>query len=107
MKILIAEDDPDLQVTYGRIFGDYDLTIVDNAELAIETLIYCGEYDVVVSDFELAGGSTGAQIYSWAKTHKPALKFIFVTGNPHARRPGVPCFLKPFSINELRKAVES
>lgn len=115
MKVLIVEDNEQIQRTLGRLlrrqFGDVDLCIADNADLAIEHLtasVLDREFDLVISDWNLVGPRTGGDVLHWIGEHASHLakRFLFVSSDDAAQGHGVPWLDKGGDITELRTTIQ-
>ncbi len=81
-KFLIIEDNKMLHKMYRRLFKEHDLEFVETG-LGAMNLLKEGQYDLIISDGELEGPLTGADVWMWAKREKSELieKFFFCSGN--------------------------
>ncbi len=68
-------------------------------------LIQANQYDLVISDFDLGHGETGADLLTWVKANKPDLRFMFLSANEAVYTLGVPFAEKPCTKQELIAAV--
>ncbi len=72
------------------------IAIADNAASAIE-LLAAGGFDVVISDYNLRGPATGADVLAWSKSQPAPPPFVFVASDERAGELGVPYLEKPAS----------
>lgn len=85
-QILLIEDEParqdDMVRLFKRIYPGAVVTISDNAIDANEQ-IDAHRYDLIVSDFDLADGTTGGDVLDHIHDRHPKLvnRFLFVSGN--------------------------
>jgi len=83
-RILIVEDYVDLHDVYRTCVGrhhDYDIAI--SAKEAIALISSEEEYDHILCDYHLAGGSNGVEVYNWVRINRPQLldeAFVFLCG---------------------------
>jgi CheY-like chemotaxis protein len=117
-KILIVDDEKSIRgfltVVGKRQFG-LDTAEASNGLKAIE-LLEREDFDLVLSDFSMPE-LDGCGLYDWISEHRPGLrdKFILMTayaGDDRVTRllrenPSVLLLSKPFSTDELGKALSS
>lgn len=112
MKILYVEDDAQLQKAISRFlrifFNTTDITIVDNANDAI-MLLASKAYGLVVSDFDLAQGTTGGQVLEWLKEHDTSMleRFVFLSGNDECKALHPHVIPKPSTADEMREVLHA
>ena len=111
MKVLVIEDDEQLQRFYQRflkmLFNTTDVVAVDTASDAI-VLLKTHEYDLVISDYNLADGSNGGEVLEWIRVNDTDLldSYLMVSGNDDARKLNPPKLLaKPCTADDLREAL--
>jgi signal transduction histidine kinase/CheY-like chemotaxis protein len=112
-SILVVDDEPsvlDLQREVLTAAGAL-VTGVASGDEAIE-VIRRERFDLVVSDLRLPGRLSGKDVFHWIEANRPEARdrFVFVTGDSVAetdflRRADVPCVLKPFTVEEYRRAI--
>ena len=82
-RVLIVEDDPQLQIAYFRLLNKKcDISTIDRAEAAI-TWLKKVNFDYIFCDFNLAGKMTGEDVFNWLRENRPEdlPKFYFVSGD--------------------------
>jgi len=100
---LLIEDDAGIRKALSRLLPQQCGVVVLEAQSVREALAHqqhareLGLEPVVISDFDLHNGETGADVYH-ALGQPP--RFVLHTGNATASIPGVPRVLKP-NIDEL------
>jgi len=109
-KLMLVEDDAavrDLLVRRLRGMG-YDVVAVDDAVKALDLLPGQPDIDLLLTDIVLPGGMYGDRLAIEARTLRPGLKVLFMSGYPkdaldHLGRMGVdaPVLRKPFRNQEL------
>lgn len=104
-RILIIEDNDTLRRAYARFLGrGYEVCEAETGEQAV-ALLESGEFDVVLSDNDLASKMTGLDVWHWVREHKPHYRgrYIFCTGTDDQRLASVeaPVFPKPAQLVEL------
>lgn len=111
-KVLFIEDDATVQRALSRVLKHHELTIVDRGTEAI-VLLAENEYDLIISDYDLKGNLTGEDVYLWVRNERPhmASRYVFCAGSSRAetlcQAEGIPYVEKPYTITDLRRAVES
>ncbi len=113
MKILIADDDPNLRkVLTIELSGDgYEVQTTDSGVRALE-LIEKGEPDVVILDLNMPG-LNGMEVLKQIKNLESSVEVIVLTGYAsvstavEAMKLGACDFLtKPFNVESLKAAIE-
>lgn len=85
-RILLIEDEParqdDMVRLFKRIYPSAAVEIADNA-IDANAQIDANRYDLIVSDFDLADGTTGGDVLDHLHDKHPKLvnRFLFVSGN--------------------------
>lgn len=94
-KILLIEDSEMLQKSFRRVLRDHDLVVVSTGLDALQQL-EVGQFDLVISDFDLEGPLNGEDVYLWVQTNRPDLlkRYIFCSANSRSedicKRDGIP-----------------
>ncbi|MBI4919885.1 response regulator [Candidatus Azambacteria bacterium] len=108
-KILIIDDEKPIGKLVGHLVRSmsHQPIICENGEQAIE---HIEGVDLIITDFNLSGGRglNGVQLAKKAKTLRPELPVIIMTGNsdaipPHHLADGV--IDKPFGLDWLRYVI--
>lgn len=85
-----------------------EVVITDTAEAAIAKLAV-ENFDLVISDFDLAGTGTGGDVLRAVRADLDRPRFVFVSGSDDAAilaaKHGVPYLDKPCSPTDLRNAI--
>ncbi len=125
MKVLHIEDDTQLGQAIGRMLHiSYEAVVVTatTADQAIKELqaANTGEpFDLVISDWNLAGNSCGGDVLEWARDHLPLMlrRWMFLSGDEKAVQPiieeilvktrhvSIPFVLKPATNDMTRKTI--
>ena len=114
MTVLVVEDDSNVLAFIDRMLTQSGHTVLaaedpDHARFVLAE--HGGKADLLLVDIVLPG-SNGLDFARAAKTENPFMKIIFMTGMVH-RSPAVlrsglgPVLHKPFTSDELLKAIES
>lgn len=113
--ILLVDDEETVRRVTGRLLAKlgYDVTPAGNAEEALEILGKDGDgFDLVLTDVVMPGRSGIEMVVELRRTH-PQQRVLFMSGyttREFGRPPGEPprpFMPKPFSMQELRTAVEA
>ena len=105
IRILIVEDDLSIARANERLIrravtSAVEVVTTALGEVAIAELAI-GGYDLVVSDFNLGGEATGADVLAAAGS----TPFLFLSSDERIEDRGVPWLSKPCAPSELRAAV--
>lgn len=110
MRILLVEDDPQLQAItprmIRRIFPAAKVEVVDSTADAMVAIVR-EEPALIVSDFDLGPGPDGGVLLCWLRIQLPHLldRFVFLSGNATALEMHHRAIAKPFTLSELRAAL--
>jgi DNA-binding NtrC family response regulator len=106
---LVVEDDPLQREVLSDALKRENLDVIqcESAEAAELVVARFGlELNVMVTDVQLAGQGTGAELATFARQCCPDLRIIVVSGADPAALPPDICFLaKPYRISDLLRAV--
>lgn len=114
VRPLILEDNQQLGKAVARMLRrNFEVPCVRIAESvveAIDVLRYddC-PVDFIISDFNVKGPLTGADLYGWIREHKPHLveRFMFFTSDDRAYEVPVPTVLKSAPTDALLQMVDT
>lgn len=110
IHVLYIEDDEVLARSilrfFRRYFPDAVVSRVDSCDAAVACLKSI-QFDVVLSDFDLAAGGSGGDVLTWIEQSQPHLKprFLFLSGDDACAERGVPWLEKPCSLAALAAAI--
>jgi len=109
--ILLAEDESGIRTTtktYLEMLGYHVLEAADGSEAIRRSLEYSGPIDVVLTDL-LMPGMRGDSAVKAIRTHRPAIKAIFISGYVDQDVAEGPerILYKPFDLPELGQRVRS
>ncbi|WP_341964613.1 response regulator [Pseudomonas sp. RC10] len=113
--VLVVDDEPTVRTLVAEVLTDlgYRVLEAENGGAALEILQTRQTIDLLVSDVALPGGMNGRQLADAARSVRPGLKVLFVTGYAEnaalgkARlEPGMHVLTKPFSIPALGERVK-
>ena len=111
-KVLVVDDEKSIRLSVQAFLRDagYEVEIAEDAQRAQE-LLAAGDYDVVVSDIILPGGS-GVELLKAIRDASPDIQVIMMTGEPtvetasDAVRAGASDYLaKPVGKESILRAV--
>lgn len=125
MKILHIEDDAQLGQAIGRMLHiSYEAVVVtattaDQAINALQAASTGEPFDLVISDWNLAGNSCGGDVLEWVRDHLPMMlrRWMFLSGDEKAAQPiieeirathrhvSIPFVLKPATNAMTRKTI--
>ena len=110
MRILVIDDDPDVQHTLAEMLrsGGHDVVLA-RVGGALITDIREAAFDLVVTDMEMPH-ITGWHVREWVAAHRPEVPVILVSGRIPANDPRITAFAayiaKPVRKAALLAAVE-
>lgn len=115
MKILVIEDNPNVRTTIIRLLRrmyDADVCWAETADAAIEhlkTAICSRPFDLIISDYTLLDGQTGADVLDWIRMNASQVedRFMFFTSNDIAKKLHRNFVEKPCDATTLRTAIDS
>jgi CheY-like chemotaxis protein len=115
IRVLIAEDDPEIGSLLAAVLNAKGaVTLVSDGEAALDLASRGPAFDLIVSDYMLPGMTGLEFVARLRQAGGPRPPVLLVTGHAtlgvgeRALAAGVEAFLgKPFSIRELRAAVDS
>jgi CheY-like chemotaxis protein len=97
MKILLVEDDPDLQFLFAQVIEKnlgIEIVVAESNEASIQILKANSEFKGIICDFQLADG-TALLLLNFIKNHPLEIPFILCSGNDCSNDPN----LLPFRIH--------
>lgn len=114
--VLVVEDEWGIRVTIEEELTDagYQVLTADSGPAALAILDGAQRIDMLVTDVGLPGGMNGRQIADAARTRRPNMKVLFITGyadnaavgNGHLE-PGMAVLTKPFEIAALSSRIKA
>lgn len=107
--VLVVEDDPPQREVMAELLKDegYEVVECSTAEAAELVIATSGaELQAVVTDQNLEGAMTGAELARFALEQFPQLKVLVISGNDMPLLPGHALFMqKPVDLDQLLVAV--
>ena len=113
--VLVVDDEPAVRALVAEVLTDqgYRVLEADSGAAALDILQTRQTIDLLVSDVGLPGGMNGRQLADAARSQRPGLKVLFVTGYAENAalgngqlEPGMHVLTKPFSIPALSERVK-
>jgi CheY-like chemotaxis protein len=114
--VLVVDDEPTIRMLIGDTLSElgYQAIEVGDAASGLKVLDSDAEIDLVITDVGLPGGMNGKQMADIARTKRPGLKVLFITGyaenaavaNGHLE-PGMQVMSKPFAMDQLAARIRS
>jgi CheY-like chemotaxis protein len=112
LKLLVIDDEPSIAAFIRNALLPHEVATVASGREALAALD-TRSFDAVLCDVVMPD-LTGVQVYEHVRTHNPALarRFLFISGGalgelaPEVSSYGVPLLYKPFSLRELREALD-
>jgi CheY-like chemotaxis protein len=113
--VLVVDDEPSVRALMAEVLTDqgYCVLEADTGAVALQILQTRQTIDLLVSDVGLPGGMNGRQLADAARSLRPDLKVLFVTGYAENAAlgngrlaPGMHVLTKPFSIPALSERVK-
>lgn len=113
--VLVVDDEPSVRALMAEVLAEqgYRVLEADTGAVALQILQTPQTIDLLVSDVGLPGGMNGRQLADAARSLRPDLKVLFVTGYAENAAlgngrlaPGMHVLTKPFSIPALSERVK-
>ena len=91
-SILMVEDDEEQANLFGHVLrrAGYAVEIAGDAEAAQARLIAASR-DLLLADWDLAGGMNGDALIAWAKARYPGLTTILFSNHPEVEEVAAAC----------------
>jgi DNA-binding response OmpR family regulator len=115
-RVLVVDDEPSVRMMVTEALADLgfvDLEAEDGAS-GLKILNAPGRIDLLISDVGLPGGLNGRQLADAARTNRPDLRVLFITGYAGSivaghgvMPPGMHVLAKPFSMDALLHAIKT
>ena len=113
--VLIVDDEPTVRMLVTEVLEDLGYTSIEAADGAAGLKVLQSEarIDLLVTDVGLPGGMNGRQLADAARTLRPDLKVLFITGyaenavlsHGHLEH-GMHVLTKPFAIDVLANRIK-
>lgn len=113
--VLVIDDEPTVRMLITDALGDLGYACIEagDGSSGLALLEAAGTVDLLITDVGLPGGLNGRQVAEAARTMRPGLKVLFITGyaenavlnHGHVAR-GMEVLTKPFAIDDLAGRVD-
>ena len=113
--VLVVDDEPTVRMLVTEVLEDLGYTAIEAADGAsgLKVLQSDVRLDLLVTDVGLPGGMNGRQVADAARTARPSLKVLFITGYAenavlsHGHLdPGMHVLVKPFAMEALASRIK-
>ena len=114
--VLVVEDEPTLRMLLTEMLEElrYRVLVAEDGPTGLQRLDAAGRVDLLITDVGLPGGLNGRQVADAARTRRPGLKVLFITGyaenavvgNGQLER-GMAVITKPFDMAALTAKVRA
>lgn len=114
--VLVVDDEPTIRMLIADTLAELGYECIEAADAAagLKVLQSDVDLDLLISDVGLPGGMNGRQMADAARSRRPELKVLFITGyaenaaiaNGHLE-PGMHVLSKPFPMDELAARIKS
>ncbi|GAC1038831.1 hypothetical protein thsps117_35890 [Pseudomonas sp. No.117] len=108
--VLVVDDEPTVRMLVTEVLEELGYVVIEAADSisGLKVLESDVRIDLLVSDVGLPGGMNGRQMADAARTSRPDLKVLFITGfaenalfNNGQLEPGMSVLTKPFAMDVL------
>ena len=112
--VLVVDDEPTVRMLITDVLEELGYTAIEAADAlaGLKVLKSDARIDLLISDVGLPGGMNGRQMADAARTTRPDLKVLFITGfaenavlNSGHLAPGMQVLTKPFAVEVLTARV--
>jgi len=114
--VLIVDDEPTVRMLVTEVLADLGYTAIEaaNGTSGLKVLQSNVRIDLLITDVGLPGGMNGRQMADAARSTRPDLKVLFITGyaqnaavaNGHLE-PGMHVLTKPFGLENLASRIKT
>jgi CheY-like chemotaxis protein len=114
--VLIVDDEPTLRMLLLEVLQDSGYQVIEapDGAVALKVLESKRRIDLLISDVGLPGGMNGRQVADAARSMRPELKVLFITGYAEHAVVGngqlgadMEVLIKPFAIEDLNARVKA
>jgi signal transduction histidine kinase/CheY-like chemotaxis protein len=113
--VLVVDDEPSIRMLVTEVLQDLGYAAIEarDGSSGLRVLRSDARVDLLVTDVGLPGGMNGRQMADVARTSRPGLKVLFITGyvenaavgNGHLE-PGMHVMTKPFALEALASRIK-
>ncbi len=114
--VLVVDDEPTVRMLVAEVLGELGYQAIEAGDAAsgLKVLQSDAQIDLLITDVGLPGGMNGKQMADIARTKRPNLKILFITGYAENAaitngrlEPGMHVMSKPFPMDKLASRVRS
>jgi CheY-like chemotaxis protein len=108
--VLVIDDEPSIRMLITDVLSDTGYSVLEASDgpAGLRVLQSAARIDLLITDVGLPGGMNGRQVADVARTLRPDLKVLFITGyaenalmgNGHLEK-GMHVLAKPFEVERL------
>ena len=113
--VLVVDDEPTVRMLVTEVLEDLGYTAIEAADSATGLSVLQSDVriDLLITDVGLPGGMNGRQLADVARSWRPQLKVLFITGYAENAvvgighlDPGMQVLTKPFAIDALASRIK-
>jgi DNA-binding response OmpR family regulator len=114
--VLVIEDEPTIRMLVAEVLEEFGYACIEASDgtLGLSILQSGARIDLLITDVGLPGGLNGRQIADAARTLRPELKVLFITGYAQNAAvggedldPGMQVMTKPFGMDALAARIRA
>lgn len=109
IRILLVEDEPRIR-DIGRIALEhvgYEVLVAKDGDAALKLMGETERIDLLISDLIMPGSVSGEKLLVWARERYPNIPILLISGYAENIPAGYRFLAKPFSLAELKDAVQA
>jgi PAS domain S-box-containing protein len=113
--VLVVDDEPTIRMLVTEVLQDFGYASIEapDGPTGLKVLQSTAKIDLLITDVGLPGGINGRQVADAARSLRPGLKVLFITGyaenavvgNGHLD-PGMQVLTKPFAMEALARRIK-
>ncbi len=114
--VLVVDDEPVIRMLTVEVLEELGYRALEAADATagLRMMTLAGRIDLLVTDVGLPGGMNGRQFADAARTHRPGLKVLFITGFAASvavgngmMEPGMEILTKPFAMDAFAARIRA
>jgi signal transduction histidine kinase/CheY-like chemotaxis protein len=109
IRILLVEDEPQIR-NIGRTAlqrAGHQVLVAEDGDAALKLMCESDRIDMLISDLIMPGSISGEKLLVWARERYPGIPILLISGYAENIPEGYKFLAKPFSLTDLREAVQS